>query len=139
MSAAAAVVTGTLETFAGVLLLTPRFRRWGACLGTLLLLAFAIFIAAHYSELRGADCLCFPWIKRPIGPGFFAGEGVLILLALAAGIWTRSSQGIRPACVILGTVAVFALVSYGFASVRHTAAKSPVAIRVLARDVPARL
>src|SRR5258708_39497220 len=35
-----AVGLGTLETFTGVLLLVPRFRRWGAWLGTFLLPAF---------------------------------------------------------------------------------------------------
>src|SRR5947209_13619015 len=61
MSVFAAIGLGTLETFAGVLLLVPRFRRWGAWLGTLLLLAFMGFIAYHYSELRGEECSCFPW------------------------------------------------------------------------------
>src|SRR5712671_5627879 len=49
---------GTLETFTGVLLLVPRFRRWGAMLGSLLLIAFMIFIGIHYNELRGTDCSC---------------------------------------------------------------------------------
>ncbi len=128
LSVPAAVILGTLETFAGVLLLVPRFRRWGAWLGTLLLLAFMIFIGAHYTELRGADCSCFPWIKRAVGPGFFLGDGAFILLALGAGIWARTSEGIRPAGVILGAVAVFALVSLGFASVRHTGTKAPTTI-----------
>src|SRR5580658_1934334 len=53
LSVFAAVGLGTLETFAGVLLLVPRFRRWGAALGTFLLAAFMIFIGIHYNELRG--------------------------------------------------------------------------------------
>lgn len=128
LSIVAAVGLGILETFTGVLLLVPRFRRWGAWLGTFLLLSFMIFIAVHYNELRGADCSCFPWIKRAVGPGFFLGDGGFILLALGAGIWARSSNGVRPAGVILGAVAVFALVSYGFASVRHTGTKAPTSI-----------
>ncbi|HTA46061.1 MAG TPA: DoxX family protein [Bryobacteraceae bacterium] len=128
LSIPAAVGLGILETFTGVMLLVPRFRRWGAWLGTFLLLAFMIFIAAHYTELRGADCSCFPWIKRAVGPGFFIGDGSFILLALGAGIWARSSEGIRPAAVILGAVAVFALVSWGFASVRNTGTKAPASI-----------
>ncbi len=128
LSVAAAVGLGILETFTGVLLLVPRFRRWGSWLGTLLLLAFMIFIAIHYTELRGVDCSCFPWIKRAVGPGFFLGDGVMMLLAVGAGIWARSPQGVRPAGVILGAVAVFALVSYGFASVRHTGTKAPATI-----------
>ena len=96
---------GTLETFTGVPLLIPRFRRWGACPGTFLLSAFMVFIAIHYNELRGVDCFCFPWVKRTVGPAFFAGDGAMMFLAIAAGVWVRASQGIRPAAVILGTVA----------------------------------
>jgi hypothetical protein len=119
---------GTLETFTGVLLLVPRFRRWGAWLGTLLLAAFMIFIAFHYNQLRGTECSCFPWVKRAVGPGFFAGDGGMMLLAIGAGVWARASQGIRPAAIILGAVAVFALVSFGFASTRHTGTRAPAAI-----------
>jgi uncharacterized membrane protein YphA (DoxX/SURF4 family) len=119
------LMLGTVETFTGVLLLVPRFRRWGAWLGSLLLVAFMIFIGIHYNELRGAECSCFPWIKRAVGPGFFAGDGAMLLLAIGAGVWARSAQGVRPAVVILGAVAVFTLVSYGFASTRHTGTKAP--------------
>ena len=80
------------------------------------------------TNYRGVDCSCFPWIKRAVGPGFFIGDGIMMLLAIAAGLWVRSSQGIRPAGVILAAVAVFALVSYGFASVRHTGTKAPATI-----------
>jgi uncharacterized membrane protein YphA (DoxX/SURF4 family) len=128
LSVFAAVGLGTLETFTGVLLLVPRFRRWGAWLGTLMLAAFMIFIAIHYNELRGADCSCFPWLKRAVGPGFFIGDGAMMLLAIGAGVWTRASEGVRPAAIILGAVAVFALVSYGFASTRNIGTKAPETI-----------
>ena len=49
----------------------------------------------------------------------------MMLLAIGAGVWTRASEGTRPATVILGAVAVFALVSYGFASTRHTGTMAP--------------
>src|ERR1700760_2680313 len=64
LSVMAAVGLGALETFTGILLLVPRFRRWGAVIGTLLLAAFMIFIGINYNELRGAECSCFPWVKR---------------------------------------------------------------------------
>jgi hypothetical protein len=128
LSVFTAVGLGTLETFTGVLLLVPRFRRWGACLGTFLLAAFMVFIAIHYTELRGADCSCFPWVKRAVGPAFFAGDGAMMLLAIAAGVWARTSQGVRPAAVVFGAVAVFALASFGFASTRHIGTKAPAAI-----------
>jgi len=128
LSVFAAVGLGTLETFTGVLLLIPRFRRWGSWLGTFLLAAFMIFIAIHYTELVGVDCSCFPWVKRAVGPQFFAGDGAMMLLAIGAGLWARSSKGTRPAAVILGVVAAFALASFGLASTRHTGTKAPVSI-----------
>jgi uncharacterized membrane protein YphA (DoxX/SURF4 family) len=128
LSVFTAVALGTLETFTGVLLLVPRFRRWGAWLGTGLLAAFMIFIAIYYRDLHGVDCSCFPWLKRAVGPGFFVGDGAMMLLAIAAGLWARASEGVRPASVILGAVAVFALVSFGFASTRLTGTKAPAAI-----------
>src|SRR5580698_5970085 len=128
LSVFTAVGLGTLETFTGVLLLVPRFRRWGAFLGTFLLAAFMVFIAIHYNELRGVDCSCFPWVKRAVGPAFFAGDGAMMLLAIGAGVWARASHGVRPAAVIFGAVAVFALASFGFASTRHSGTKAPVAI-----------
>src|SRR5436305_2262643 len=70
LSIAAALGLGVLETFAAVLLLVPRFRRWGAWLGTLLLISFMVYIGVHYNELRGSECACFPWIKRAVGPAF---------------------------------------------------------------------
>ncbi len=128
LSVFTAVGLGTLETFTGVLLLIPRFRRWGATLGTFLLAAFMIFIGIHYNELVGVDCSCFPWVKRAVGPQFFVGDGVMMLLAIGAGVWTRASKGIRPAAVVLGAVAVFAFASFGLASTRHTGTRAPAAI-----------
>jgi uncharacterized membrane protein YphA (DoxX/SURF4 family) len=129
LSVYTAVGLGMLETFTGILLLIPRFRRWGAALGTFLLAAFMVFIGAHYNELRGVDCSCFPWIKRAVGPAFFAGDGVMMLLAIAAGIWARTSRGFRPATLILAGVAVFAFVSFGLASSRHTGIQAPDTIK----------
>jgi uncharacterized membrane protein YphA (DoxX/SURF4 family) len=128
LSIPAAVVLGTLETFTGILLLVPRFRRWGSVIGTLLLLAFMAFIGAHYNELQGADCSCFPWVKRAVGPQFFIGDGIMVLLAIGAGIGARSARGIRSAALILAAVAVLAAASYGYASTRQTGTKAPATI-----------
>jgi len=128
LSIPAAVGLGTLEVFTAVLLLVPRFRRWGSVIGTLLLLAFMVFIGIHYNELRGAECSCFPWVKRAVGPGFFIGDGIFVLLAVAAGWKARAATGYRPAAVILAAVGVFALLSYGFAAVRNTGTRAPASI-----------
>ncbi|HEX4134459.1 MAG TPA: DoxX family protein [Bryobacteraceae bacterium] len=128
LSVLTAVGLGTLETFTGAILLIPRFRRWGSWMGTLLLAAFMIFIGIHYNELRGADCSCFPWVKRAVGPQFFVGDGIMMLLAIGAGLWIRESKGFRPAAIILAAVAVFAAGSFAFASTRHTGTKAPASI-----------
>jgi len=130
LSVLAAVTLGTTETFAGVLLLVPRFRKWGAWLGAALLLAFMVFIGIHYNELRGAECSCFPWVKRAVGPGFFVGDGIMLLLAVIAGVWARRSDSLRGAALVLAAVGVFALISYGVAATRQTGTKAPDAIAV---------
>lgn len=128
LSIPAAVGLGTLETFTGVLLLVPRFRRWGSVIGTLLLLSFMIFIGVHYNELRGAECSCFPWVKRAVGPAFFAGDGFMMLLAVLAGWKARMATAYRPAAAILAAVGVFALLSYGYAATRNTGTRAPASI-----------
>ncbi len=125
LSLFAAVAFGITETFAGVLLLIPRFRRWGAMITSLLLVAFMIFIGIHYKELVGAECSCFPWLKRAVGPGFFVGDGIMLGLAILAGMWTKPPGGLRPAALVLAAVMVFAGVSYGIASTRQTGTKAP--------------
>jgi uncharacterized membrane protein YphA (DoxX/SURF4 family) len=130
LSLAAAIGFGIAETFTGVLLLVPRFRRWGAWLGAALLLAFLIFIGIHYNALRGAECNCFPWIKRAVGPGFFIGDGAMLALAVMAGVWAKRPQSLGSALVILCTVTVFAFVSYGVAAMRQTGTKAPDTVTV---------
>ncbi len=123
-----ALGVGVLETLSGVFILVPRFRRWGATLIGVLLLAFLVYFAINYNALRGADCSCFPWLKRVVGPGFFIGDGLMLLMALAAGIWTKPSEGLRSAVLVLSAVLVFAMVSYGMDVARQTGAKAPASI-----------
>ena len=125
-----AISFGIAETFAAVLLLVPRFRRWGAWLTGLMLIAFMIYIGYYYDVLRGEECSCFPWLKRAVGPGFFVGDGIMLLLAIGAGVWARPSEGKRTAAIILGAVSVFALVSFGVTYARQTGAKAPDTITV---------
>src|SRR5688500_18158336 len=106
-----AIGFGIAETFAAVLLLVPRFRRWGAWLTGLMLVAFMVYIGYHYQALRGEECSCFPWVKRAIGPGFFVADGIMLALAVFAGFWARPSSSKRSAAIALGAVAVFAFAS----------------------------
>src|SRR5580704_6802893 len=125
LSLAAAIGFGIAETVAAVLLLVPRFRRWGAWLGGALLVAFMIFIGVEYNALRGAECSCFPWVKRAVGPNFFIGDGIMLLLAMMAGAWARPARSMRTAALILGAVTLFAAASYGVAAMRQTGTKAP--------------
>jgi uncharacterized membrane protein YphA (DoxX/SURF4 family) len=135
LSLPAAVVLGILETFAGTLLLVPRFRRWGAWLCGALLAFFMVYIAAYYEVLRGEECNCFPWIQRAVGPAFFVSDAVMLALAWLAGWAARPSQGRRNAALVLGAVAVFALVSLGVSLVRQTGIKAPDSIQVEGRPL----
>lgn len=130
LSLAAAIGFGIAETFAAVLLLVPRFRRWGAWLGGALLVAFMIFIGINYNALRGAECSCFPWVKRAVGPGFFIGDGIMLALAVLAGLWARRAQSLRTAMLVLGAVTLFAAGSYGVAAMRQTGTKAPDTVTV---------
>src|SRR5262249_39683769 len=120
-----AILFGIAETVGGVLILVPRFRRWGAMITGVLLVAFLIYIGIHYNALRGEECSCFPWLKRAVGPGFFIGDGLMLLAAVCAGIWSKRPESLRSAFMVLGAIAVFALVSYGVAEVRQTGIKAP--------------
>jgi len=130
LSLFAAVAFGIAETLAGVLILVPRFRRWGAILSGLLLTAFLIYFALNYNSLRGADCSCFPWLKRVVGPGFFIGDGVMLLLAALAGLWSKPPESLRSAVLVLGAVVVFALVSYGVDITRQSGTPAPATVSV---------
>src|SRR4051794_3927772 len=128
-------IPGTLsiamaETVAGVFLMAPSLRRWGAWLSGALLVVFLIYFGVHYQELRGMDCSCFPWLKRVVGPGFFIGDAAMLALATAAGIWSRRPEGLRNAALIVGAVAGFAGVSYGVDVTRHSGARAPETVTV---------
>jgi uncharacterized membrane protein YphA (DoxX/SURF4 family) len=124
------LAVGLGETFGAALILVPRFRRWGAWILSLLLIAFMVFIGIHYTQLVGKDCSCFPVVKRAINPAFFLEDGVMLAAAIVAGLWARPSSSKRSAAVVLGAVAVFAAVSYGYAYTHLTGARAPESITV---------
>lgn len=124
------IALGIAETLGAVLVLVPRFRRWGSWLVAALLVVFMLYIGANYATLAGKDCSCFPLVKRTVGPGFFIGDGLMLAAAVLAGWWARASENLRAAAVILGIVAVFAGVSYGVNTARETGLKAPDTITV---------
>ncbi len=138
LSLLAACMFGIAETFTALLLVVPRFRRWGACLSAVLLVAFMVYIGYHYNHLRGDDCNCFPWVRRAVGPMFFVGDGAMLALAVVAGWWGRRSSDLRTALRVLMGVAVFAAVSYGVNARLQTSAQAPPSIAVAGRPVALR-
>ena len=48
----------------------------------------------------------------------------MLCLAVLAGLWSKRSENLRGAALILGAVTVFALVSYGVAATRNTGLKA---------------
>ena len=130
LSLAAALAVGIAETLGAVFILVPRFRRWGAVLLGILLVAFIAYFALNYATLRGADCSCFPWVKRMVGPGFFVTDALMLGLAFVAGLWSRPAANLRTMAVVAGAVVVFALVTYGVEAVRQSGTKAPSSILV---------
>jgi uncharacterized membrane protein YphA (DoxX/SURF4 family) len=125
LSVPAALAVAVCETFAGVLLLIPRYRRWGAWIAGLMLIAFMIYIGALYDRLTGEDCNCFPWIRRVVGPAFFAGDAAMLALAGLAAWLSRKSHGLRHSALILGCVCLAACGSYAASAIRRSHADAP--------------
>lgn len=115
LSLPAAIVLAISETFAGILLLVPRFRRWGAILGAALLVAFMIYIAIFYNRLAGEECNCFPWVQRAVGPAFFIGDLVMLLLAVPAYLWAKPAHSRKSAALVFAAVCVFVGANLGIA------------------------
>jgi hypothetical protein len=120
-----ALAVAICETFAGILLLIPRYRRWGAWIAALMLLAFMIYIGALYDRLTGEDCNCFPWIRRVVGPAFFAGDAAMVALAGLAAWCSRKSQGLLRAAMVFCCVCVVAGGSYAVSAIRRIHADAP--------------
>ncbi|MBK9166364.1 MAG: DoxX family protein [Bryobacterales bacterium] len=135
LSLPAAIAFGIAETFAAILILIPRFRRWGAWLIGAMLVAFMLYFAIFYNQLRGEECSCFPWLKRAVGPGFFVADSVMLAAAAIAGWWVRPSFGTRPAVWILAAVTLFAGGAYGVSFFSQTGVRAPNSITVDGRPM----
>jgi len=125
LSVPVALAVAICETFAGVLLLIPRYRRWGSGIAGLMLIVFMIYIGALYGRLTGEDCNCFPWIRRVVGPAFFAGDAAMLALAGLAAWCSRKSQGWRRAALVFCCVCLAAGGSYAVSAIRRSHADAP--------------
>lgn len=130
LALACALATGIAETAGGVLVLVPRWRRWGALLCGVMLVAFMVYVGIYYNRLLGEDCSCFPFIQRAVGPGFFIGDFAMLLLAAGAWVWARPSEGLRNAGVAVVAICVFAGVLYGVSAVRGEGIAAPATVQV---------
>jgi uncharacterized membrane protein len=138
LSMPTAFAAAIFETFAGVLLLIPRFRRWGAWLAGGMLIAFMIYIGVLYQRLIGDECNCFPWIQRVVGPAFFVGDAAMLALAAAAGWWSTRSTGLRRAAAILASTCLVAFGSYAVSLVGRGRADAPETAMADGRPTPLR-
>ena len=107
LSLPGALALGITETFAGVLLLRPAWRRLGGYLSAALLVVFMAYLGYHYETLKGEDCSCFPWLERSVGPGFFWGDATMVAVALVAAWFSPRISAVRSAGVALLAVALF--------------------------------
>ena len=130
LALAVAIVTGLAEAWAGVMVVVPRWRKWGAWLSGLLLLAFMVYMAVNYKALTGADCSCFPWVKRVVGPMFFLSDGAMLALAVGAAVWSRKVESGRQALMALGALVVFAGAVLGVTMSRQTGLRAPDSVLV---------
>ena len=121
---------GTVELLTAFLLFVPRFRKLGGLLGAALMIFFMCWIGYFYHALVGQECSCFPIIKRTVGPGFFVGDGIMLLLALAALFWSRPVRRFRVPLVALGALAVCAAVSFGVSASERRGIHAPSPIIV---------
>lgn len=125
LSASIAVVVSVSELATGVLLLVPGYRRWGAWGAGVLLVAFMIYIGVMYDRLLGEDCNCFPWVRRVVGPGFFAGDAAMLGLAAIAARWSGKPRNWRGAVAVLCAAGVIGLGAEAVAWWRGTGADVP--------------
>jgi hypothetical protein len=125
-----AVSLGTIELFAAFLLFVPRFRRWGGLLGSALMIFFMAWIGSYYHALAGRECSCFPLIKRTVGPGFFFGDGVMLLLALCAFAWSPRLARFKVPAIAFAVLIAFAAISFGVnaAERRNVQVPTPVVV-----------
>lgn len=134
LALATALGVGLAEAWTGVLLLVPNWRRWGALLAGFLLVAFMIYMGVNYTALQGEDCSCFPWLKRVVGPGFFVGDGIMLAMALLAGLWANPAGSASKAFISLVALLVFSGVMVGAALFQQTGLKSPDTVVVAGKE-----
>ncbi|MEQ1886487.1 MAG: MauE/DoxX family redox-associated membrane protein [Bryobacteraceae bacterium] len=124
------LVLGVVETFAGILVLGPKHRRWGGLLASLLLVAFMIYVGVRYDSLVGRDCSCFPWVKRAVGPAFFWEDAGMLVASLVATFFSRKAFSLKIPAMVLGGLIVFSGASFAYNTMQQSGIQVPETITV---------
>ncbi len=61
---------GIGETLSAVLVLVPRFRRWGSWLIALMLVGFMLYVVRITARWPARIAVVFPWSNAPLVPHF---------------------------------------------------------------------
>ena len=121
---------GTLEVFTAFLLFYPKLSNWGGLLGSGLMVFFLGWVGFYYQELHGKDCGCFPIIKRAVGPNFFVGDGVMLLMGVAAFVWSAKVVSAKLPATALAVLAVLAASIFSIDTIRRHSVQVPTPITV---------
>ncbi len=124
------ILLGIAETLGGLLVLIPRYRRYGAWLIVLLCIAFMAYIGLRYQALVGRDCSCFPWLKRTVSPAFFPEDGAILVAALVAAWFSRKPSSLRFPIIALVAISVLAGAGLGYNTMHQSGIQVPETITV---------
>ncbi len=133
-----AVLLGSFEVFSGVLLLWPRYRRWGALLVAVMLGIFMAYMGARYTTLKGTACGCLPGRSKGLGVGFFIEDGLMLAAAVAVFVLARPAAERARAWLLKPAIALALILAaaIGWAAVERTvlAGGSSLTINVMDRS-----
>ena len=118
------------EALGGLLVLMPRYRRWGAWLIAAMLVAFMGYIGLRYQALVGRDCSCFPWLKRAVTPALFLEDGAMLAAALIAAWFSRKPSSLRFPIIALVAISVLAVAGLGYNTIHQSGIQVPETITV---------
>jgi uncharacterized membrane protein YphA (DoxX/SURF4 family) len=124
------ILLGIAETLGGLLVLMPRYRRYGAWLIALLCIAFMAYIGLRYQALVGRDCSCFPWLKRTVSPAFFPEDGAILVAALVAAWFSRKPSSLSFPIIALVGITVLAGAGLGYNTIHQSGIQVPETIAV---------
>ncbi len=106
-----AVLLGSLELFAALLLLLPPYRHAGAAIISVMLAAFIAYMGSRYGQLKGIECGCLPGRHRELGLAFFIEDGLMLAAAIGIVVMARAAAAparslLRPALALLAILAL---------------------------------